>query len=187
MALSSPLDHEAGRPWTIDDLDDFPDVVGRVEILDGSLLLTPPPALDHGNITNRLHRLLDRQAPPGLAAWQGAGIEILDGTSYYIPDLLVPSESAIVHGRKAFRPEDVLLVVEVLSEHNKHNDLVVKRTEYAVAKIREYWIVDPDQKTLTILRRGSEAFYQEQAVLRPGETWDSDWPFPLTLDPADFL
>jgi Uma2 family endonuclease len=187
MTVSSPLDHEPGRSWTIDDLDDFPDIVGRVEIQEGSLLVTPPPGLDHGSVANRLHRLLDRQAPLDLTVWQVAGVNIKDGRSYYVPDLLVPRAAALVHGRKNFEPEDVLLVVEVLSETNKRNDLVLKRQDYAASRIPVYWIVDPDQKTLTVLSLGPEASYREQAVVRPGQTWTTDSPFPLTLDPAEFL
>jgi Uma2 family endonuclease len=45
------------------------------------------------------------------------------------------------------------LVVEVVSEgpENRKRDLVEKRREYAAAAIREYWIVDPKQKSITVL------------------------------------
>jgi Uma2 family endonuclease len=45
------------------------------------------------------------------------------------------------------------LVMEVVSEgpENRKRDLVEKRREYAAAGIREYWIVDPQQKSITVL------------------------------------
>jgi Uma2 family endonuclease len=45
------------------------------------------------------------------------------------------------------------LVMEVVSPGNKNRerDLGIKRREYAKAKIPEYWIVDPETKTITVL------------------------------------
>jgi Uma2 family endonuclease len=48
------------------------------------------------------------------------------------------------------------LVVEVLSEDDEERDTVTKRTEYALAGIQHYWILDPQQRTaLTLALRGS--------------------------------
>jgi Uma2 family endonuclease len=43
------------------------------------------------------------------------------------------------------------LLIEVLSPSNRGHDLVTKRSLYARAGVREYWIVDPEAKTLEIL------------------------------------
>jgi Uma2 family endonuclease len=45
------------------------------------------------------------------------------------------------------------LVMEVVSPGARHRkrDLVQKRAEYADAGIREYWIVDPQRGTITVL------------------------------------
>lgn len=60
--------------------------------------------------------------------------------------------------------------MEVVSpgEENRERDLVVKRREYAKAKIREYWIVDPEQKTITVLTL-SGSTYKVHGVFKPGE------------------
>jgi Uma2 family endonuclease len=46
------------------------------------------------------------------------------------------------------------LVMEVVSEgkEDRHHDLVTKRREYARAGIAEYWIVDPQEERITVLR-----------------------------------
>jgi Uma2 family endonuclease len=187
MMTDSPPFHDLDRPWTVDDLMELTDIAGRMEILDGSLLVTPPPDIFHSRAATQLERLLARQAPRGVFVGQGAGFTIRDGRTYYVPDIYVAKEAAFVPGRKAFSANDMLLVVEVLSEYDKRNDLVLKRGDYALAGIPAYWIIDRMGGTVTLLELGDDEKYQEQAVLRPGERWKSERPFPLTLDPAEFL
>ncbi len=62
------------------------------------------------------------------------------------------------------------LVVEIVSEgaENRKRDLVLKRADYAAASIAEYWIVDPEQQSVAVLRlQGNE--YIEAAVLGVGD------------------
>jgi Uma2 family endonuclease len=79
-----------------------------------------------------------------------------------------------------------VLVVEVLSPSNPGNDLVLKRHYYAASGIPHYWIVDPTQRTLTVLRLDGDAYSEAEAV-EPGRTWRTGEPFPTALDPAEFL
>jgi Uma2 family endonuclease len=101
-----------------------------------------------------------------------------------VPDLLVVPDAALRKGGKALPPADVLLVVEVLSPGNAGRDLVVKRHEHALAGIPRYWIVDQKQQTITVLRL-TAGRYVEDARLLPGETWRTEEPFPLGLDPVE--
>lgn len=43
------------------------------------------------------------------------------------------------------------LVVEIISESNRRHDVETKRIEYAVNGIPEYWIVDPENRRVTVL------------------------------------
>ncbi len=45
------------------------------------------------------------------------------------------------------------LIVEVLSPSTRKRDRMQKRTFYADARIPEYWIVDPERKTVTVIAR----------------------------------
>ena len=44
------------------------------------------------------------------------------------------------------------LVVEVVSDDDRRRDIDTKRHEYALAGIPEYWIVDPREQSVTVLR-----------------------------------
>lgn len=55
------------------------------------------------------------------------------------------------------------LVVEVLSPgaKNQKRDLVAKRYQYALRGIPEYWIIDPDNRRVLVLKLTSQGQYRE--------------------------
>ena len=106
-----------------------------------------PPAEVHHEITTILSRELRRAPEPDL-------VIILKGRA----DVFVA-----VHVEGV--PD---IVVEILSSDRNH-DLVFKRRIYAEAGVREYWICDPRNDTVTLLElRDGE--YAERAVLSAGDT-----------------
>jgi Uma2 family endonuclease len=173
-----------GRPWTVADLDALPDDGFRYEIFDGSLLVTPSPPLPHFRATYNLRRLLERQAPDGVVVGEGVGV-YPSSTSFYVPDLFVVPASSVAGDGLGLQPGDLLLAVEVVSPSNPGNDLVLKRHAYAVASIPEYWIVDQRDRSLRVLRLESPGKFADDIVVKAGEQWRADRPFPLVVDPAD--
>ena len=176
----------SGGPWTVGDLCEIPEDNNRYEICDGSLLVSPPPTLKHGFATHRLMKLLDRHTPDHLLTVSvGMGFGFRGGTSYFIPDLLVIVAEASRRTGLMLDPQDVLLAVEVLSPATRRRDLVLKRSQYAAAGIPDYWIVDAEQQTVTLLRLDG-ASYREEVTVKAGEPWTMTRPFKVTIDPADF-
>jgi Uma2 family endonuclease len=60
------------------------------------------------------------------------------------------------------------LVVEIVSPDHVERDTVMKRTDYAAAGIPEYWIVNPAEGTLTVLKLADSA-YVAHGVFRRGD------------------
>jgi len=179
---------EYGQPWTIEDLARIPDDGFRYEIVDGSLLVSPMPAKPHWRVTHRLRRLLEAQAPGSLVVTgENPGINISRGRSYRIPDIAVIHAAAIDGTQLGFEPEDFALVVEVLTPDNAGDDLVMKRHQYGKAGIPWYWIVSPRLRTLTVLAHDGDGSYVEEVVVGPGQTLRTENPYPIVIDPADFL
>src|SRR5262245_47147292 len=95
------------EPWTIDDLDQTPDDGYRYGIVDGSLLVSPPPNLPHCDVNQRIANLLTRQAPAHLRVLAvGAGIDISRRTTYYIPDVVVLRREALRRDGNLLYPAD---------------------------------------------------------------------------------
>jgi Uma2 family endonuclease len=61
------------------------------------------------------------------------------------------------------------LALEVVSQEKPERDLVDKRGDYADAHVREYWIVNPQTETITVLRLRGDA-YEEVGIHRRGES-----------------
>jgi Uma2 family endonuclease len=62
-------------------------------------------------------------------------------------------------------PNGADLVFEIISEGReaRERDLQIKRAEYALAGISEYWIVDPEQQSITVLTLNGQQ-YRENGV-----------------------
>jgi Uma2 family endonuclease len=54
------------------------------------------------------------------------------------------------------------LVVELVSPDNPERDLVQKRRDYAAAAIPEYWIVDLQRETITVLRLAGGGYVEHR-------------------------
>ncbi|GHJ46559.1 hypothetical protein Cs7R123_39010 [Catellatospora sp. TT07R-123] len=171
------------RAWQFEDLLDTPDDGYRYEIFDGSLIVTPPPPMPHFTVLHRIRRALERQAPDDLVVGENLGVLRRDGSSYFIPDLVVFDAALLGTALPALPPPAAQLVIEVVSPSNPGNDLVLKRYGYAVAGVPEYWIVDArTQDVLVLTQPGSMGYLTEQkhsGILRGAD------PFPFELNLAE--
>ena len=59
------------------------------------------------------------------------------------------------------------LVVEIVSPDKPERDRIEKRSDYAEAQIPEYWIVDPQDETITVLCLENDV-YVEHGVFGRG-------------------
>jgi Uma2 family endonuclease len=84
------------------------------------------------------------------------------------PDLLLVRDAKDPRRQNAYwRGAD--MVIEIISPDDPERDTIVKRRDYAEGGIPEYWIVHPDEETITVLRLAGDE-YAEHGVFRRGET-----------------
>lgn len=99
-------------PWTVEDLDRLPDGL-HYEIIDGSLLVSPPPAAFHQVAALRLVDQIKEALPDDLEVLSPSGVDV--AVSYLEPDIAVVRADAIDANPNRFTPSDLVLVVEVIS------------------------------------------------------------------------
>ena len=145
--------------WSYEDILRFPDDGRRYEIIEGDLYEMPSPTSVHAaTIINLIALLL-----PIVARIRGrlftAPLDVfIPGGDPVQPDVLValPDGQARVELRGIEGPPD--LVIEVVSPSNRGRDLLTKRALYARAGVREYWLVNPEARTIEILSLDRDAF-----------------------------
>ena len=148
-----------------------------LELNDGCLEILPRPTCFHELIVEFLFDLLRSflrerglgkvmRAPLAIRFWEGQMRE---------PDILFLRPERVRKLAQAgnhAQPDGADLVMEVVSpgRQNRERDLEVKRQEYARAGIAEYWIVDPEPRTVTVLSlydgryRLAGEFHDDQAA-----------------------
>jgi Uma2 family endonuclease len=172
---------DSGRSWTFEDLLELSDDGFRYEIIDGSLLVTPPPGVGHQRIVTELVVALSTAAPPKLLVLAGAGVAKMQGeTTYFEPDVVVVDRDAAPDGDNKLNPQFVRLVIEVVSPSSERIDNVLKRDAYARMGLPHYWIVTPqDRLTAYDLRAGSYARSAE--MTGADSSVEIDRPFPMVI------
>src|SRR4051812_14471800 len=118
---------------------------------EGALSVMPPPDSEHAAIASRLLVWLATAGWPAEQILQAAGVRIPgpDGDGGRIPDLSLWSKP---QPRSVWLTvADLLLVVEIVSPGSEAMDSLVKRREYALAGIPQYWVIDRDAaQTVTL-------------------------------------
>lgn len=126
----------------------------RCEIIEGELLMTPSPAFRHQAIQIRLsvqlYSFVDQHELGHVVA---APMDvILSPENVVQPDVLFIAEerSAIIENTGGVHgaPD---LAVEILSPSTAPRDQVLKRKLYGRFGVQEYWIVDPESRTIEVL------------------------------------
>ncbi|OUC15446.1 MAG: hypothetical protein B0A82_06865 [Alkalinema sp. CACIAM 70d] len=131
----------------------------RYELVDGELVEMPPESDENSDLTRFLWVQLLNYFPFQMIAYKETEIEVSGRLARCrVPDLLVHSEeskAALAGKARATITREMpppALVVEVVSPgvNNRIRDYRHKHTEYAARCIAEYWIVDPQEKQITI-------------------------------------
>lgn len=157
----------------------------RWELLDGELVMVPSPNMPHQRVATDLVSLLNAFVKErGLGSVYSAPTDVvLSDNNVVQPDLLFISrgrEHIITHANVQGAPD---LAVEIRSTSTAERDLTVKRRLYAQHGVKEYWLVDPDARTVTVLLLG-ERGYEEAGTYRSGQSFVSTAVegFSVTLD-----
>lgn len=127
-------------PFTVDTLFELPDTGLRYEVLEGALVVVPPPEPIHNLAADRLRERFVRLLPTDAEAITNVAVRMPNGDGP-VPDLLITTADPAEHPRGV--PADLVhTVVEVVSPSNASDDRVKKAALYAAAGIPCYWRVE---------------------------------------------
>jgi Uma2 family endonuclease len=140
------------KVWTLEELHSLPDDGNKYELIHGELFVTPAPTDPHETIAARLTRLLDPYVaanglgyvyrPRAVVRFEGSEVE---------PDLMVRRQNT-TPGKEWENAPPPSLVVEIASPTTARRDRTYKRDFYMEANVAEYWLIDAERRTLTVVR-----------------------------------
>ncbi|MEO3780008.1 Uma2 family endonuclease [Micromonospora sp. B11E3] len=175
------------EPWTARlALDLLPETNGpKVEVLSGSVIVTPHAGIDHQSVERELPYLLHRAARRA-GLWVYPEINLISGKDLFIPDIAVLRASG--GGRSAVDVSQVVLLGEIVSPGNRRKDVIDRPREYAAAGVPFFLRVDLRNRVPTLaLFELVEGEYRPLAAAAAGTTFVMTRPFEFSVDPADLL
>jgi Uma2 family endonuclease len=174
--------------WTYDDYAALPDDGRRYEIVNGVLYMSPSPSWSHqeivGEIFSHLRTYL-RTTGSGGAFMAPIDVELAPNVVFQ-PDVVVLLKA----NRKKLKERHIVgapdLAVEIVSPSSETHDRHKKIDAYARAGVPEYWIVDPDARTVEVLA-WEKGEYQSQGVYRGKATLPSQIVPGLSVQVEQFF
>lgn len=166
--------------WTYEDYLRLPEDGNRYEVIRGFLYVSPAPLPEHQYAAFELAARLR-----GFVRENGCGIVYTAPLDVVLPvGIASPVQPDVMFFRKGNEPrrgtifEGVPdLIAEALSPKTSRRDRTVKLEAYRDAGVSEYWLLDPDERTVAVyvLERGKG--YAERVRGGVGdEAWSSILP-----------
>ena len=131
----------------------------RYELLEGELVMVPSPSTYHQRISRKFGFLLENFVEKNkLGEVFYAPLDVHLDEDVVQPDILFVSKerSGIITEEEIRGAPD--LVIEIFSPTTAERDRTYKETLYAREGIREYWMVDPEKKTVQVMTLGKAGF-----------------------------
>ena len=143
--------------WEISDED------SNFELIDGVLVIHSPASEDHEDILGYLQTILR-------VFLEETGQGKINGSRFVMrlnakwnpePDLMIIRPENYENIKETLYEGAVDVAIEVLSKSTKDIDLTKKIPKYLEAGVKEVWIFDPHDKTITIQSRKTKLIFQD--------------------------
>ncbi|WP_195267236.1 Uma2 family endonuclease [Eubacterium sp. 1001713B170207_170306_E7] len=136
------------KPISLEEFEKLPADEQKVyELIDGMVMMTPRPNVAHHDISGNLYFALKTYLT-GKQCKVYNELEIRLNKDVLVPDLSVLCDPDKFTDQRYEGPPAI--VIEILSPATYRNDLFVKLNKYQLAGVREYWIVNPKVKAVTV-------------------------------------
>ncbi|OIJ97093.1 Uma2 family endonuclease [Streptomyces colonosanans] len=164
----------------------------RAELIEGEIVVTPPPDGDHEDYIGLIVSQVIRRARTDMQFSGNKGLKLQSGGAcprdHVIPDgTFAPRELRLYRGADSWMPCDgVAMVLEVTSTKPR-TDREAKRRCYARGGIPLYLLIDREASSITLFSDPEDDDYRQHCTLPFGKPLALPEPFAFELDTADFL
>ena len=168
------LPHE--KTYTIEDIYNLPEGT-RAELIDGQIYYMAPPSGTHQKISMFLSKIIANYIDK-----KGGNCEVYaapyavflnkDDINYVEPDLSVICDPSKLDDKGCHGAPD--WIIEITSPSTQSMDYGIKLFKYRTAGVREYWIVNPVKKIVSVFDLENE---QQSGV------YSFDDEIPVTIYP----
>lgn len=154
LIQQTPREHTIRRKASIEEFWALPESVLPTEYINGEIIMAPTPTVAHqtvlGNIYFALRQFMQKAAMGRLYC---SPLDVVLPTGEVVqPDLFFLTDEETARANAAKRVDGApLFAVEILSPGSIKHDTITKRNLYEQNGVREYWIVDPEARTIAQL------------------------------------
>ncbi|GAA0664600.1 hypothetical protein GCM10009535_50400 [Streptomyces thermocarboxydovorans] len=164
----------------------------RAELIEGEIVVTPPPDGDHEDYIELIMSQVVRKSRTDMQFSGNKGLRLQRGEGcpkdHVIPDgTFAPRKLRLYRGADPWMPSDgVAMVLEVTSTKPRA-DREAKRRCYARSRIPLYLLVDREASSVTLFSDPENGDYRQLCTRPFGKPLPLPDPFGFELDTADFL
>ena len=160
------LDHPEQK-YTLEDLESWDDG-NKYELVHGQAFMMGGAGWDHGQTIGRLSEFISNELKAQGRKCKydsSSSTEVVlprseenpnKSTVVYIPDVLILCDKSKLKQGKIFGGPE--FVAEVLSDSTGGRDVGIKRADYLLAGVKEYWILDYKSRTVMKFSAGKDEF-----------------------------
>ncbi|AZO93729.1 Uma2 family endonuclease [Halocella sp. SP3-1] len=164
VVKESKADYKTGnqKNFTYQDYLKLPEEPGyQFEVLEGCLVKEPSPNVMHQRVSRRLQRILEDyfyKIDHDGEIFNAPLDVTFSNTTVVQPDLFYISanQNKIIKEKRI--DGSPVLVVEIISPYNPRKDRLQKMRIYQKAKIKHYWLVNPEERTLECFALRNNAY-----------------------------
>ncbi|ACB50754.1 unknown [Crocosphaera subtropica ATCC 51142] len=139
----------------------------KLELLEGQIVRMAAKGTSHTVATRRTAKLLENLLNNQAAIYTQDPITLND-YSEPEPDIIVVIPDSLDYFEHHPKPSDIHLIIEV-ADSSLEYDLTIKSEAYAKSNIKEYWVLDVNERQLHIFRQPTSEGYKNCFILTEEE------------------
>lgn len=158
------------RQYTYEDYEKLPEGA-PYQLIGGELIMTPSPVPYHQIVSWRIGFELGKfveNKKEGIVLCAPLDVYFSEYETYQPDIIFISKERLNIIGEKKIEgaPD---LVIEILSEATAYYDLKHKKKIYEKTGVKEYWIVDPIEKSIEVYENTERGFKLYSSAIESGK------------------